>query len=811
MVSTGSKKELLEFLVRLFYRMEGLPSKLRFELSDALTWYFSEHLQEEEIRGIENRQAQFTIKTGEQVMKASEMLSEDEQTWALAVMLWLKNFAAIQGAFKASEIIDQKINLVSTTLKIDLAETKVTSQLNEWKKRLEKRKSVRAISVPVYSWLLIFDYLLRWGVLWWNPLGEDNAELAQIVFIPFLIISLAVFFRNHLHHRNLAVLKSSGFAASQLRYTISATQYTLTGFFLISGSFIAFLKSTDNFFPTLIALGVYYAILLRFFGVGRLKEDHIYRQEDTRSNFENIGRDDNDEVIVSLETKLNSIVGRLDAYVLESALFGALSFSGFLQIMATDIISFSDLTSFWNNFITLSKAAIALNATEFYSSLALLSDKKSLFCLVSIESLFCSVLFLAVIASRLQFSNFADFVRASLNSAKAYNAKEDAVAEGFLADERVESRLLELTEKVNRKVAETAEAFERLKPIMVFMQYFRNSGIIMFLAILVTSASFVSGALSWLFVITSVAIVGYFNRSRISQIIKYGFLEFRLSAFRISSFAVPVAFALAVIAFLLRVIFQLTESDFLLAGSALLLGGYLAFWLTVKYPVDAVFDHSTPKPSQALARWAFAFTVFAFTGAIAYGLIFSSSSIELHDSIPLSVTLGFALLMLLHTRMWVAGFLHAAIGTFAFSISLMAVLNRFSPKDSFPGSGNTEIYIFNLAVCLVVIFIGWRLPKQVHKLVTPIWSVVLFLTVLIVPPAIKLTKLIETCYHHGTINPEIVSRLNEIASNDTKLDSPEFNEKYLKDVEWHLGQFDSNFGFSYVHNVMLSSSNKCNF
>ncbi|HCW07735.1 MAG TPA: hypothetical protein DGG95_10275 [Cytophagales bacterium] len=164
--------------------------------------------------------------------------------------------------------------------------------------------------------------------------------------------------------------------------------------------------------------------------MGRIQENDLVKQlEEKKLNTALLNVDENDEYIVWLETKLNSSTSRLEAYVLESALFGALTFSGFLQIMATDLVSFKDLENFASYIFTTSQAFINLDWNQLEVGVAGLNSKVSLFCLISLESLICSIFFLAVIASRLKLSDIADRVRTSINLAKAYNAKEEAFQE----------------------------------------------------------------------------------------------------------------------------------------------------------------------------------------------------------------------------------------------------------------------------------------------------------------------------------------------------------------------------------------------
>jgi len=239
----------------------------------------------------------------------------------------------------------------------------------------------------------------------------------------------------------------------KLKYHFSTGQYTMLAVFLATGVFISYLVPDQLHLLAVFALCIYYFIYLRFFRVGRIQENDLVKQlEEKKLNTALLNVDENDEYIVWLETKLNSSTSRLEAYVLESALFGALTFSGFLQIMATDLVSFKDLENFASYIFTTSQAFINLDWNQLEVGVAGLNSKVSLFCLISLESLICSIFFLAVIASRLKLSDIADRVRTSINLAKAYNAKEEAFQEENQADGKLKERLEVLTSKVNEQL-----------------------------------------------------------------------------------------------------------------------------------------------------------------------------------------------------------------------------------------------------------------------------------------------------------------------------------------------------------------------
>ena len=164
-----------------------------------------------------------------------------------------------------------------------------------------------------------------------------------------------------------------------------------------------------------------------------------------------------------------------------------------------------------------SQAFVNFEWAGFFAGLDGLGTDKSLFCLVSVETLVCSIFFLAVIASRLQFSDVADRVREALNLAKAYNVKEEVLLDKDGLTGKADERLRLINLKVNEQLARAVQTTEELKPVMQYMQYFRNAGIVVFLILLVNSSLFITGVLGWAFAMLGLGTWLYFKRNSISQ------------------------------------------------------------------------------------------------------------------------------------------------------------------------------------------------------------------------------------------------------------------------------------------------------
>jgi len=198
--------------------------------------------------------------------------------------------------------------------------------------------------------------------------------------------------------------------------------------------------------------------------------------------------DDNDLEIVRLEGAIKNETTRVDAYILESVLFGALAFSAFLTIIASErfnftpteyenlnnvIITENDTVSAGTSRVELLKSLPAFmvnedstgnpvleeepfiiqkaqNASEVkqfsYNLYQLLIEgvllfdfdkggeaweellkARNLIILIMFETLFCSLFFISVIVSRIRYTKIAEEIDNLIRLARSFNDKEEEV------------------------------------------------------------------------------------------------------------------------------------------------------------------------------------------------------------------------------------------------------------------------------------------------------------------------------------------------------------------------------------------------
>lgn len=601
-----SDKHLLEFIARVVYNIEDLPGRLKVFFNRFMTFHFSEQLSVNQIQDIENRNASKGFFSEAELAQSAAQLSAEQRVWAAAVMLVLQTEAGRMDDRKVLRNIGHAMGRVLDVLAIGSQSAELQAARKSIEAELHQFNNRPVVQVRTALWPLGVDYALRWAwVFVFSYLGYDKQFLVifNTFLFPLLTFGIVYLAGRSYRRANRKLLEEFGGEHRFLvRYKVSTVQYTWLAFFFGSGVYVSYLLPDQSHVFAVVGLLVYYMVYLRYLRIGKLSENELVKQlEKDNLRTENLSVDENDEVIVSLETKLNSAASRLEAYVLESALFGALSFSGFLQIIATELISFKDLEAFAAYIYSASQSFIDLNGAGVEAGLAGLSTKQSLFCLVSVESLICSIFFLAVIASRLRFSNITDRVRTAINMARAYNEKEESLHEEQEISGRKISRLEELTRKVNAQLQEANVILKEIAPVMTYMEYFRNAGILTFVVILISSSLFITGTLGWMFIALVVATFVYFNRARLNDISKSLVLNFRLRFIQWGTYLLLLSIFPYFLAYILKIGFHM-RVELLFPVSAFLTSSYISLWLVIASHVDERFGE-IEMDKQILKRW----------------------------------------------------------------------------------------------------------------------------------------------------------------------------------------------------------------
>lgn len=799
------EKNLIEFISRVTYNIEGLPNELKLYFSQFLISHFSNVVSKEQIEDIENRKASKAIKNAD-LIQASSSFSTKDKVWCVAAMNHLRAQAEKLDDRIVSRKIGGIINELTTAFGLENQQELIQQEQEQIQLEIHQFRNRPVIKIPTKTWPLALDYAIRFALLfcfsYWE-LNKGFLALLNILFIPLFILSIVYVLGKRHRKANLKLLDSYGGAIHyKIEYSVSANQYTWLAFFLCSGTFVSYLLPDQLHIVALFGLSFYYFLYLRYFRIGRLGENNLVRQiENKQIDTTNLTADENDEAIVSLETKLNSSTSRLEAYVLESALFGALTFSGFLQIMATDLVSFKDLEDFSAYIFSTAQALIHFDWVKFDAGIVGLSNKKSLFCLVSAQSLICSIFFLAVIASRLRFSDIADKVRTAINLAKAYNTKEEVLHDEQEITGKTTKRLELLTAKVNEQLYQANSILDEINPVMRYMEYFRNAGILVFLVILISSSLFITSILGWTFFALSVATYLYFNRAKITVRVKAFFLNFRIGFIKYGYGLFALTILPQVFAFVLRVFFHVQDTDFLFAVSYLLIGLYLFAWLILAAHVDEKFGEIevTEKEQTRLSRWKFAKTTLAILLLmVSIGLAFKQQQFAGANEMLIvgltftGYTMYFVGYYLTKTK-WIGIFCGLVM-----SVSGIGALFKIQHWE-----GAEEMRLIGISCSLILIpLIVWK-RKTFHFLMIRFCVATLLMGIYFSPLLNKLRLRVQLSYEHGTLNvKQIVDALEKNESNIFLLQREKALEEGIAKSDWYIQQYGNQYGFTQAYRFL---------
>lgn len=283
--------------------------------------------------------------------------------------------------------------------------------------------------------------------------------------------------------------------------------------------------------------------------------------------------DKNDIAIVELEGEVKNLNSRVDAYVLESVMFGALTFSGFLTLIAIDPGAFeiSYIREFGTQFSrfahdlmvfeldkvdnyeifkinedvidakaryinrpmldslnTIRDGLVKLKTLTADDSIKLQSldihisnlsnPTKSqvitdnLLSWIMLQTLVCSSFFLLVIAARLQFTQLIEKIDNAMRLARTYNDKEEEVFILYLQDDNntiLRKRLEKLGEKIEKQITISRDLLSEVIPVIQTMGFFRNIGVFIFLIIIITSLVFFDTNTAMFFSVLSLLIYLY--------------------------------------------------------------------------------------------------------------------------------------------------------------------------------------------------------------------------------------------------------------------------------------------------------------
>ena len=392
--------------------------------------------------------------------------------------------------------------------------------------------------------LVLLDFFLRWISLWNYKTNNENTGffvLIQLVIIPLIIFLISYYRDKNIILKTQEIFKNIGRKDLKISNKHSPWNYLICFLILIIWSMVLVIalkipKEAHSLLIPIYALvyGIYLIVILSFFSKKKPSISYIINQlEKINLNQvkSNLNHNENDEEIIDLDVSLRSANDKMEAYVLEAALFGALAFSGFIQLISSSNVSIESLGAFSTNIYTIFEGLVNFSLTSTFKSLEFLLSKKGILSLMAFLTLFCSVFFLAVIASRLRFNDLADSIDRSLQLSKIYNEKEENTINTNSGMTNESSNFF--TNLIRKHLIQGNLSLEQTFPIMEFMRFFRTLGIFTFFVIIVTGGLFVSAQLSIVLAFIMLISFLFFKLKLIVQYIKNVTTQFQEFYFKV--------------------------------------------------------------------------------------------------------------------------------------------------------------------------------------------------------------------------------------------------------------------------------------
>ena len=420
-----------------------------------------------------------------------------------------------------------------------------------------------------------------------NNTYEEKISIISIVFRAVATISVVYIITNVIKDQQF--YKNFTFKDDGSQFFVPIIVMMLYGSFIIGLSSISFVYKGSEEGITLekddtSTIGKW---LTQFFQRSYQKPVLLSEEEVSQNLFLNeydFKIDRNDNQIIELEGRIRNEAIRIEAYILESVMFGALAFSAFLSIIASERFNITlsersgirkgnieiqdprlvdslevldtqkmkdisiprdtfnisasrndrkqskiitknvyklqttEVRLFWDDAVAFMNDVLLFNLGDAGRKWENLTRPKNLIMLVMIQTLFCALFFLSVIASRLRYSKVAEDIDNLIRLARSFNDKEEEVHNIVLQgagqgneDIRLNlgRRLKGLEIKIANNINKAKALLDQTRPILIYMSVFRNMGVVTFMSILITSCLFFSTTLATIFLVFSMVAYAY--------------------------------------------------------------------------------------------------------------------------------------------------------------------------------------------------------------------------------------------------------------------------------------------------------------
>ena len=416
--------------------------------------------------------------------------------------------------------------------------SKDAAEVNTWLEKFKENRFEQKVNIPGTIRILLVDFLARVLLLYLQKAGvltdlgytlleihshEGFFVLCQLLILPTIILTWSILRDKQIIKKAKALFDDLGRTDLVLKVHHSPWNYLFVFLMVLMGSFtpkLAFEWGNDTASQVALMLsiglyGAYSLLILKHFSKRFPTGQMIARQlekVDLEVVKPELSAEENDEEIIELGVNLRSSNEKMEAYVLEAALFGALAFSAFLQIISSGSLGLEQIETF-TSMVADSLTSFLRNEASNLTLTDALLHKPNLLALMAYETLFCSSFFLAVIASRLRFNDLTDTIDRFLNLSRRYNEKEEQAIIAQLDNNKVNG----FTKQIRRYLSLGNLSLEETKPIMEYMRFFRTLGISTFFLIVVTGGLFISLNLSLVLLFIAVLSLMFFQLDTIKQ------------------------------------------------------------------------------------------------------------------------------------------------------------------------------------------------------------------------------------------------------------------------------------------------------
>jgi hypothetical protein len=511
-------------------------------------------------------------KTAESVLCEVGELNENEKEEICSLLFLYKTIEEYQSSYIPGTFSTSAWDEIISLLKLDaITLERALKNAVKWHKQKKENKFRTEVFVPASIKPVLLDFLLRCFVLFLFQKGlwdyfSDNNWYSDNIFIYFvlqlLVIPVTIFSYAYIRDRKIVAYSHKLVALiniSNIRISIqnSAWHYLLVFIMALTGSIIIMMiKRLDwdasSLILTFPAYGLYLLVLQTVFSKTTPNYKSIKQQVQDREHRElsgDLSPEQNDEEIINLEVNLKAENERMNAYVIEAALFGALAFSGFLQIVSAGDFSFEFIADFNRNIVLIIRDFLDSEGDDIRESYRLIFGKNGLIVLLSYQSLFCAVFFLSVIASRLRFSKLTDYIDRFIQLSKAMNEKEEDLLRN---DKNNRTDISRYNLKIKEHLREGYKKQDEILPIMEYMQFFRTLGIVMFFVIIITGGMFISSWLSiLLFFISGLSLI-YFKLHLLRSAVRSFYISMQEFYYRVDKYVHWICWSMIILALILR-------------------------------------------------------------------------------------------------------------------------------------------------------------------------------------------------------------------------------------------------------------------